>query len=288
MILTVKRLKFNKYSFELQECLICQTVYLSPRPTPKIISDFLSNSKNYQYWAEVIFPASEKVRRAKIFVPRVNKVIEICRQAQVPFSQLVEVGSGYGTFLEELAGRHLFTSLVGIEPSTKWAQICRRKGLRIIEKMIEEFKPRELSAQVVVCFEVIEHLFSPQEFILSCRKILAKNGLLILTCPNVHGFDVQVLGVKSDVFDGEHLNYFHPGSLQLLVKECGFRVVDLQTPGELDVDIVRNKVLTGKYKIKDHFLNSIVTGSPSVRAGFQRFLQENLLSSNMWLVARKK
>ena len=44
----------------------------------------------------------------------------------------------------------------------------------------------------------------------------------MLTCPNVRGFDIEMLGERSATVDAEHLNYFHPASLGALLERCGF------------------------------------------------------------------
>ena len=43
---------------------------------------------------------------------------------------------------------------------------------------------------------MIEHLFSPQDFLAVCASLLKDGGLLVLTCPNGQGFDVSVLGAS--------------------------------------------------------------------------------------------
>lgn len=281
-------LKYKKNGFKYPECKQCLTVYMSPRPTTDIIFDFLRKSKNYKFWNDVIFPASENIRREKIFKPRVKKVLEICKKFKIPTNSLVEVGSGFGTFLDEIKASGKFKEVVGIEPSTDWAKTCKERGLIIIDKPIEEIVPQDLKANVMVNFEVLEHIFSPKNFIACCYKILDPGGILIITCPSIDGFDIKVMGVASDTIDAEHLNYFNPSSLSSLLESEGFTVIDKQTPGVLDVDLVRNKISAGEFDLKDDFLKMIVVDRGN-RLGkkFQHFLQKNLLSSNMLLVAKK-
>src|SRR5439155_26773943 len=103
--------------------------------------------------------------------------------------------------------------------------------------------------EVVAAFEVIEHLFSPHDFLTACRDRLAPGGLVVLTCPNVRGFDVSVLGPVSDTVDVEHLNYFHPDSLCRLLERCGLTPLEALTPGELDAELVRKKALAGQFDL---------------------------------------
>jgi len=283
-----EHLEFYKRGFRYSKCDICQTVYMNPRPTIRIITNFLARSKNYKYWNDVIFPASEQTRKQNIFKPRVDRVLKICKRHRIPTKQIIEVGCGFGTFLEELKARNVFSSMIGIEPTPNLAMTCKKKGIETINKTIEEIPAKSLKANVVVCFEVIEHIFSPSQFLSACHNILNDNGIIIITCPNVKGFDMQTLGIVSDTIDHEHLNYFHLDSLNLLLKKVGFEVIENQTPGVLDADLVRNKILEKKFKLQDPFLQIILLDQwDKMGTNFQKFLQENLLSSNMWVVAKK-
>src|SRR5207245_1466264 len=103
------------------------------------------------------------------------------------------------------------------------------------------------------------------------------------------GFEVQVLGPVADTVDTEHLNYFNPDSLAGLVTSVGFDVLEATTPGVLDADIVRNKVLADKFNLAGQRFLQIVLGErwDELGAPFQEFLRANRFSSHMWLVAKK-
>ena len=134
---------------------------------------------------------------------------------------------------------------------------------------------------------MIEHLFDPKAFVRICFNQLRPGGLLVLTCPNVRGFDIDVLGALSPAID-EHLNYFHPASLSQLLETCGFLVLETQTPGQLDADIVHNRIVAGEFATSDRFLRRVLVDQwEQLGASFQTFLASNGLSSNMWIVARR-
>ena len=134
----------------------------------------------------------------------------------------MEVGAGFGIFCEEIKKAGFFDRVIGVEPTPDLAETCRKKGLEIIEKPIEQVVFQDEKIDVVASFEVIEHLFCPREFIESCFSLLSPGGLLVLTCPNVKGFDISVLGPVSDAVDVEHLNYFNLGSLSGLLTDCAY------------------------------------------------------------------
>lgn len=282
--------KYEKCGFCYTECTSCQTFYVNPRPSPEVLKWFYLESENYAYWNKHIFPASEQARRQRIMVPRVDTVIELCNKYNVGMDSLLEIGAGFGTFCEELKSRRIFNRVVAVEPTPDLAHTCIEKGIEIIQKPVEELVLSNTGEfSVAVSFEVIEHLFCPREFILHIFSILKPGGLLVLSCPNGQGFDVQTLGVLSDTVDHEHLNYFNPQSLSILLTNCGYEVLESFTPGKLDAELVRNKVLEGKYDVSGQpFLRQILLDNWEDQGeGFQKYLINQGLSSNMWLVARK-
>jgi len=281
--------RWAKYGLEYRGCTGCRTVYMSPRPSPDLLAEYYRRSSNYEYWNDVVFPASEEQRRAKIFQPRAERTVEIARRHGTRLGTLVDVGAGFGTFCEEVKRLGAFERVVAIEPEPHLAETCREKGLEVIEAPVEEAVEELAGADVVTSFEVIEHLFSPRELIEGCGSLLAPGGLVVLTCPNVLGFDVLVLGELSATVDAEHLNYMHPDSLASLLEQGGFEVIERQTPGRLDAELVRKKALSGELDLDDQpFLRRLLIDDWE-RTGdtFQDFLVAAGMSSNMWLVGRR-
>ena len=279
---------WRKYELDYVECTACETRYMSPRPSPAVLDDYYSNSENYAYWNEVVFPASEEARREKVMRPRAEKIAEIAERAGLRGGTLVDVGAGFGTFLEEARAGGRFDRVLAIEPEPNLAARCRERGLEVIESPVESADVPD-GCDVITSFEVIEHLFSPAEFVRQCRELLPDGGLFVVTCPNGKGFDVAELGELSSAVDTEHLNYFHPASLGALLEREGFEVLEVMTPGRLDAELVRKAALRGEKDLSgEPFLRHVLIDEWERLGGpFQDFLVENGLSSNQWLVARK-
>lgn len=281
--------RWTKYGLSYVGCPECDTAYVSPRPTPAMLEEYYRTSELYEYWNKYIFPASEEARRERIMRPRLSRLLEICSRYNAPHRTLVEIGPGFGTFAQEAQASRRFERVIVVEPAPSLAATCRSRGLEVVEQPIEQVTLPEGGADVVAAFEVIEHLFSPRDFLRACARNVVPGGLLLLTCPNGRGFEVEVLGPVADTIDTEHLNYFNPRSLSRLVRDCGFEVLEASTPGVLDADIVRNKVLGGKFDLSgQRFLEVVLLERwEELGAAFQDFLKEHLLSSHMWVVGRR-
>ena len=117
------------------------------------------------------------------------------------------MGAGYGTFSEIATKDETFDRVIAIEPSPDSAKSCESRG-GSYKRYGERVNLNENQADVVVSFEVIEHLFSPYEFVKNCMALLKPNGLLNCCFFGIDGFDISTLGSTSGAIDHEHLNYF--------------------------------------------------------------------------------
>jgi 2-polyprenyl-3-methyl-5-hydroxy-6-metoxy-1,4-benzoquinol methylase len=280
---------FKKKGFSYSICVNCSTYYMNPRPTVKILDHFYKNSKNYIFWNKFIFPASEKVRRKKIFKPRVIECIKFCKKYNFKKPSIVDVGAGFGTFCDLLKKSGYFSKVMAIEPSLEGYLNCKKKKINSINDVIENIKFRRNDKfHVITNFEVIEHLFSPRDFLLNVKKNLKINGLVIFSCPNGDGFDIKFLGKKSNTIDHEHLNYFNTESIKILLKNSGYRALEVFTPGKLDINIIESYVNNKSVIIADSFYQKIFSKkNEKLRNNFQDFISNNNLSSNMFVVAKK-
>jgi 2-polyprenyl-3-methyl-5-hydroxy-6-metoxy-1,4-benzoquinol methylase len=280
--------EFEKNKFSFKRCPSCQTLYVSPRPPLEQLAQFYS-APWIKHWNETIFPASETTRRRSIFAPRAARVAELCKKHGTKPGTLLDVGAGFGTFCEELVQQKYFARVIANEPSSSLAASCRARGIETLECLIEDAAID--GVDVITNFELVEHLFSPEGFLRSCCRALVPGGLLIITTPNIQGFDLAVLGPCSEnIAAPEHLNYFTPRSLTLLLEKCGFDMLETLTPGRLDAEIVRNRVLAGEYTLEGQsFLHQLLIERwDECGADFQEFLAKHTLSSHLWMVARKK
>jgi len=277
---------YEKFSMTHRRCAACHTQFVSPRPDAGLLSEFYVQSRNYAYWAEHVFPASKEARRERIFRPRAELAADIVRSAGIASPVLLEVGAAYGLFCDEAAKTGVFARIIAVEPTPDLAEICRQSGLDVIEAGYADADPGT-SADLVAAFEVIEHLFDPGGFLRWCHDRLNPGGYILLTCPNIAGFETMLLGRSSNAVDHEHLNMFTPASLAGLAARVGFVECDVSTPGELDVEIVRRALEDGTLPRPSQdpvLLRLIEEGEDAL---LQAAVRSAGLSSNMRLTARK-
>lgn len=278
----------EKMKCSFVECDSCSTVYMSPRPTPEIMAEYYQNSENYRYWAKYIFPVSDMARRKHLYQPRLNTIIDVCKKNEIKHDTFLEIGAGFGSFADTVKASGFFKNVLVIEPTPEMADSCRKHRLTVIEKRIEDVPADTLKADVIVSCEVVEHLFSPRDFIEKVYSLLSPKGLFYLTCPNGKGFSISTLGSASDSIEMEHINLFNPFSIKGLLKSVGFKDVRVETPGKLDAELVRKAVLEGKASLSSRFLQEILIHRwEEFGAEFQSFLVNYNLSSHMSVFATK-
>jgi SAM-dependent methyltransferase/ribosomal protein S27E len=277
---------FTKAGFQYVICNPCGTLFANPRPSMEGLSIFYSNSKSSSFWSKEFFPPVAEARREKIFKPRA----EFVKNYFLDLSQHVvgDIGAGFGIFLEEMRKIWPKGKYIAIEPCLEQADLCRKKGLSVKVCMLENLDEFDEYFDLLFAFELFEHVLEPYLFLRSVLKKLKSGGYFVMTTLNGQGFDIVTLWDKSkSIFPPHHLNFFNVDSISLLFKECGFNVIDVSTPGELDWDIVE-----GMYKEENisipRFMQILADkGTDKTKEEFQRWISNNNLSSHMRIIARK-
>ena len=279
---------FVKDGFTYVECAACGSLFTSPRPSSKALEAFYGDSPSATYWAEVFFPASVAARREHIFAPRAERILQLMDQRQHPLGTVIDVGAGYGLFLEEVRKRRPTIRLLAVEPGTRLATICRQAGFETMQEPVERAGAWAGCGDVVTCFEVFEHVYSTISFASSLAALVAPGGYLVLTTLGIDGFDLQVLWEKSkSISPPHHLNFLSCGGFTRLFERAGFSDVEVLTPGRLDVDIVLNASRLDPTVVGSRFLRRLLDSEQHTRDAFQQFLVDHRLSSHTWVLARR-
>ncbi len=283
---------FDKNGFAFVRCRTCATLYANPAPAPGPLAAFYSDSPSQRYWAGTFFPAVAEARREKIFRPRVKRIAELVAGVGASVERLVDVGAGTGIFLEECRAAGLGRSLGAVEPNAPLAAMCRDKGFDTFEGFAGDSAGDAAwrgGADLVTCFEVIEHVLDAAGFIDELTQLVAPGGHLLITGLCGTGFDILTLGRHAKaVSPPHHLNFLSRDGATRLLARRGLDLVNFLTPGELDLDIVRNADREAGGIALDPFVRNLIdTATPETAAAFQNFLKENGLSSHMWIVARR-
>jgi SAM-dependent methyltransferase len=194
----------------LQECRPCKVLYADPAPRPGELAA-LYREAGFESGDEASFASRTYARHLRRFLDRLPD-----RAAAL------DIGTGDGAFLQELDAAG-FEAITGIEPSSAPIESAADSVRSWIRQEI--FRPGlfpEGSLSLVTCFQTIEHVADPLALCRDAWRALKPGGALFLVAHNRRAFSVLLLGLKSPIFDLEHLQLFSRASLQNLLTAAGF------------------------------------------------------------------
>lgn len=277
---------FVKHSFSYKECPNCKTLFVSPRPSSDAFTRYYQESESAKYWASTFYKETAEARREKLWRPKALLLQKTLEKFGSGLHELVDIGGGYGIFAEEyekLSGKKVTV----IEPGPALAQVCRDKGLHVVQGFLESICPEQLGkgAKAFVSFELFEHLHDPELFLRHLFDLMQSGDVFVFTTLSGVGVDIQALWeVSKSVSPPHHLNFLNPKSAKMLLQHVGFVVLETSTPGKLDIDILCNN----HAHIKDRFWRTFVMqATEGEKQVMQSFLADNGLSSHMLVVCKK-
>lgn len=278
--------EFKKSGFQYVSCNKCSTLFVNPRPAFAALNRFYSSSPSTSFWVNRFFKPMVETRRAKIFAPRAKHVSELLgKSGNVVVG---DIGAGFGLFLEEMRSLAPHNEYVAIEPSVEMAEICKGKDFKTLRLCAEEIEGMDASFDMLTAFELLEHLFDPASFLLKVRALMKPGGRLLLTTLNGRGFDILLLWNRSkSITPPHHLNFFNPGSMNILLERCGFKPVTISTPGRLDWDIVENMIKREGLQLGRFWNLLAYTADDKCKDEFQDWISDNNLSSHMEALAER-
>ncbi|TAK90638.1 MAG: class I SAM-dependent methyltransferase [Burkholderiaceae bacterium] len=275
---------FDKHGFSYQECPACHTLFVSPRPPAEAFYRYYQESDSARFFATTFYKETAEPRREKLWRPKAQLINQMLRKHGADRHTLLDIGGGYGIFAEEY--QRLYGNKVTIiEPGPELAHACRQKGLTVIEDFLEKVQPEQLpiGPRAFVSFELFEHLHDPRVFLKHLSALMQSGDMFLFTTLSGTGIDIQLLWEESKSISLQHLNFLNPESVCPLIEGMGLQVVDVRTPGKLDMDILYNN----RARIKDRFWRSLLARSTEQqRAEWQDFIVGQNLSSHMSVVCK--
>jgi SAM-dependent methyltransferase len=208
--------------FRMVRCTKCNLIRQNPRPSWKDLSSYYP--ENYHAYFSLVGDDRKPLRR-------LNK-----RYAQWKLRQaiekhqtsgfLLEVGCGTGLFLEEMARTGKW-QLIGIEPEPRAASYVKKElGITVMQERLSEVKLDCNAFDVIVLWNVLEHLSYPIQDLKKIHLLLKGGGSLVFSIPNLEGLGAKIFRHYWIGWDlPRHLYLFPKSRLYKILDELGFNVV---------------------------------------------------------------
>ncbi len=156
-----------------------------------------------------------------------------------PLGAVLDVGCGEGASAGALRARGA-TRLTGVELSPEFADVAKRHYDEVVVGSVEDdplaWSPE--SFDVILCYDVLEHLYDPWQVLRRLRQLLRPGGRLHISVPNARHKDVWMPLVLHGTFnyqsaglmDVTHIRFFALRDAVKAVEAGGYRV--LSTTGQ--------------------------------------------------------
>ncbi len=136
--------------------------------------------------------------------------------------KILDIGCGKGAFSKKIKS----TNYVGLDFSVEAQRIASKNKIKVLNETIKEHTESNTDYDVIVNFQVLEHVSNPRDFISSSLKGLKKNGLMIIAVPNDDSF---IKYANNNVLNmpPHHVSRWNEGTLNFIAKDNDLEIVDI-------------------------------------------------------------
>jgi|SRR5579872_2247765 len=213
------RFHLHTQMYRLACCSECATVWLPNPPAPEAIGAHYTED-----YHRAIVAAGEGAAAS-----RWKDQVKLIRQYKTG-GALLDIGCSSGGFLSNMKSGAW--QLCGIEMEASTAARARATtGAEVFVGDAVEAPFPAASFDVITCFDVLEHVYNPREFLTKVLHWLKPGGIFYAMMPNIASWEARAFG---DHWFGlelpRHLFHFSPKSLRCLMGDIGFSEVLVKTP----------------------------------------------------------
>ena len=208
--------------FNVLKCRGCGVQFADKFPIEKKIKNIYSK-KYYNAWTDKTgeIPKSVEIMKKNTFRRYLNL---LSKYISFKGKNLLDIGCATGFFLEEACD--LRCRCWGVELNPFGAKESLKKfPKKIFNGILEKSKYQNNFFDVITLVDLIEHTKDPLTVIGEVRRIVKKNGYILIVTPNTGGMWARVLGKKWTNYKEEHLYYFNEKSLKCVLKISGLKFV---------------------------------------------------------------
>lgn len=206
-------------------CPRCSLVFASPRLGPAALQRLYDEPAYFDGGVYGQGSRSPAMLLQRIWTA--GRLATVAATAPPP-ARLLEIGSGYGHFLD--AARRVGYQVRGVELSRAGVRHARNElGLEVFRGQLGDLPRGETRADVVCCWDTLEHVPDPLAFLRQVRARMTSDGVLALSVPYVNSIPARLLGRRWWTLKPEqHIWHFTPQTLRLVAARAGFVLTSVQ------------------------------------------------------------
>ncbi|MBT4732754.1 methyltransferase domain-containing protein [Candidatus Woesearchaeota archaeon] len=190
--------------YGIDECKTCSSLFVNPCPNIEALSDYYQNSLCNRQLSSVIkkrYDSDDFINddRLVVIAESIKNIKNNTRTIKI-----LEIGCNNGTFLSKLrqyceqAYPDIEFELFGVDIDKTAINNSVDEKLNLFCGLAEDItKEHKDEYDLIVHFELIEHLINPRLFVKSIHNMLVKGGKMVFTTPNICGLDNQALSYNN-------------------------------------------------------------------------------------------
>ena len=193
----------------------------------------MRSHKLYKIWSQVPVTYYQKGIKGNIFQKlwhgsKINLAKKLL--TQIKFTNCLDIGCASGYMISEVAKAYPKGQYFGIDIYDKAIEYAKKIYPHIEFKVASASKLpfKNSSFDLILFYETIEHVQNPKECLLEIKRVLKKNGSLILTMDSGSLLFKLVWFVWENstgkIWKGAHLHPFHHRELEKIIKLAGFKI----------------------------------------------------------------
>lgn len=247
----------SKESFEISLCAECGFKFTNPVPRETDLPKY--------------YESDEYISHSNTTKGFVNKIYQLVRNHsikrkagiathKISNGEALDIGCGTGDFLNELSRRGW--KVKGIEPNkTARNNAINNFGLDVSDEQ-QLFKFGANGFDVITMWHVLEHVYNLDKHLSQIKKILRKDGRLIIALPNADSMDANIYKNYWAAYDvPRHLHHFNQASFKKLMEKYEFEIIKIK-PMIFDsfyISMLSEKYKSGKINYLNAFFNGLKT-----------------------------
>jgi 2-polyprenyl-3-methyl-5-hydroxy-6-metoxy-1,4-benzoquinol methylase len=204
------------------QCGQCGLQFVNPMPNKEFLDQlYRQDGEEHPYYQNYI---QERTHRRSSYNKQYHRRLKLIEKHAKGKGKLLDIGCGGGFFLKTAEERGWEPHGIDIVPDfvTFARNDLQLKNVHC--RSLEELKYDKHFFDVIVLWDLIEHLPHPSKFLKTINRLLRPDGLLVIWTPNAQ----NAAWLKENWFGYQplqHLYFFSPGTLNQTLQSAGFDVV---------------------------------------------------------------
>lgn len=210
----------NNYS--IHRCNKCRAYFLAPPPTP----EQLAMAYDESYYGSGDEKFKEGIIEKLLDYFRTKRAEKLC--SHIPKrGSVLDIGCGNGRFLGFVKSLRKDVEIYGTEMEGNSAsRAAKIPSIHLKTGTLREGDFAAESMDAVTLFHVFEHLTEPQQTLDTISRIVKKNGVLVMSFPNIDSFQSHIFKGKWLHLDPpRHIFFFSPKDFKQQMNCYGFTTI---------------------------------------------------------------